>query len=142
MKPDIHYLPRAHLQVLIDALHAAGFRCVGPRATDGAIVYDTLTDAAQLPWGVTQPQAPGHYRLHASDDARCFAWANGPQALQPLLFAPREALWSSRRAGDGAMQFDDVLPKTATLAVLGVRHCDLAALAIHDQHFLLKGTRA
>ena len=141
MKPDIHYLPRAHLQALIDALHAAGFRCVGPQAADGAIVYDTLTDAAQLPWGITQTQAPGHYRLHASDDARCFAWANGPQALKPLLFAPREALWSSRRAGDGALQFDDVLPKTATLAVIGVRPCDLAALAIHDQHFLHKGTR-
>src|SRR3569832_2163569 len=141
MKPDIHYLPRAHLQALIDALHAAGFRCVGPQAADGAIVYDTLTEVAQLPWGITQTQAPGHYRLHASDDARCFAWANGPQALKPLLFAPREALWSSRRAGDGALQFDDVLPKTATLAVIGVRPCDLAALAIHDQHFLHKGTR-
>src|SRR3569623_1425945 len=99
MKPDIHYLPRAHLQALIDALHAAGFRCVGPQAADGAIVYDTLTDAAQLPWGITQTQAPGHYRLHASDDARCFAWATGPQALKPLMFAPREAMWAARRAG-------------------------------------------
>src|SRR3569833_37705 len=87
MKPDIHYLPRAHLQALIDALHAAGFRCVGPQAADGAIVYDTLTEVAQLPWGITQTQAPGHYRLHASDDARCFAWADGPQALRPLWFA-------------------------------------------------------
>src|SRR3569832_684838 len=91
MKPDIHNLPRAHLQALIDALHAAGFRCVGPQAADGAIVYDTLTEVAQLPWGITQTQAPGHYRLHASDDARCFAWANGPQAMKPLLFAPRGA---------------------------------------------------
>src|SRR3569832_2127323 len=97
MKPDIHYLPRAHLQVLIDALHAAGFRCVGPRATDGAIVYDTLTDAATLPWGVTQTQAPGHYPLLAPYYARRSAWANGPLALKPLLSAPREALWSSRR---------------------------------------------
>ncbi len=136
MTQALSFLPRPRLQALIDALHAAGFRCIGPRVAEGVIAYDALEEAAQLPWGVSETQAPGHYRLGASDTQRCFAWANGPQALKPLLFAPRENLWRSRRAADGGLRFEETLPGSAPLAVIGVRPCDIAALALQDQHFL------
>ncbi len=136
MNQVLSYLPRPDLQVLIETLQAAGFHCVGPRVVDGAIGYGALDDAAQLPWGVTEMQAPGHYRLSDSDTPRCFAWANGPQALKPFLFAPRENLWTSRREADGGLHCDETLPEAMPLAVIGVRPCDLAALALHDQHFL------
>lgn len=134
--PPALYLPRARLQDLIDALQAEGFRCVGPRLKDGAIVFDTLRSVAELPAGVRDEQAPGRYRIHPSGGARLFAWANGPQALKPLLFAPTEVLWRARRRPDGSLAFDTEAPHEKPLAVFGVRACDLAALAIQDRHFV------
>lgn len=130
------FMPRARLQDLIDALADAGFRCIGPKAKDGAIVIETLTVAAELPVGIRDAQQPGAYRLEQTGSPRAFAWANGPQALKPLLFAPREVLWRAKRRADGGIDFSTDLPQTTPLAVFGVRACDLAALAIQDQHFL------
>lgn len=140
MGRDLDYLPRAALQALLDALQAAGYRCVGPRLADGVIRYDALAHAAELPWGVTQTQAPGYYRTaQSSSQPRAFAWANGPQALKPWLFAAHEPLWRAARDADGALHFDETLPEAAPLAVIGVRACDLAALALQDRHFLKHG---
>lgn len=130
-----NYLPRARFQALLDALLAAGYRCVGPQARDGAIVYDTLARADTLPRGVRDDQAPGRYRLGRSDSPRFFAWANGPQALKPLLFAPHEPLWKVERA-HGALRFAAIAPDAVPTAVIGVRACDLAALRLQDAHFL------
>ena len=57
------FLPRAGLQALLDALHQSGYRCIGPRVRDEAIVYDTLGKATDLPQGVRDRQTPGRYRL-------------------------------------------------------------------------------
>lgn len=130
------FLPRGRLQELMDALHGAGYRCVGPQVRDGAVVYDTLMRAADLPQGVSDHQAPGEYRLGPMDGQRNFAWANGPEALRPLVFTPREALWSAGRTNEDALAFHAHTPPSEAVAVLGVRACDLAALAIYDQHFL------
>ncbi|WP_097461996.1 4Fe-4S dicluster domain-containing protein [Mangrovitalea sediminis] len=130
------FLPRAALQHLIDALIAAGYRCLGPQERDGAILYDRLTSVTQLPLGRHDRQAPGHYRLEASADPRWFAWANGPQALKPLLFAPTEPLWKVTREADGVMHFSEQAVPAEPTAVIGVRACDLAALALQDAHFM------
>lgn len=130
------FLPRAQLQHLLDALARAGFRCIGPQLRDGAVVYDTLSSARALPAGLRDYQAPGAYSVSDGGDARSFAWANGPQALKPWLFAPRETLWRAERGADGALAFVPVLPGGPPLAVVGVRACDLAALALQDQQFL------
>ena len=134
--PLQRFLPRARLQDLIEALAGAGFRCIGPREREGAIVYGPLTQAAELPAGVRDTQEAGSYRLARTASPRAFAWANGPQALKPLLFAPSEVLWRARRRPDGGIDFDSALPSVRPLAMFGVRACDLAALAIQDQHFL------
>lgn len=124
------------LDTLLAALRADGYRCVGPQPRDGAIVFDTLEQAADLPWGWQDEQAPGHYRLQHADPSRAFAWANGPQAIKPLTFAPRETLWESRIAADGHLQFAATLPAGEKVAVIGARACDLAALHLQDRHFL------
>jgi ferredoxin len=129
-------LPRERLQDLIDALTARGFRCVGPQVRDGAIVYAELDAAAQLPAGMHDRQEPSVYRLASSSTPRQFAWANGPQALKPFLFVPRQMLWRAERAADGAVQFVEPAEVLPPLAVIGVRACDLAALALQDAHFL------
>jgi sulfhydrogenase subunit beta (sulfur reductase) len=129
------FLPRANFQKLIDALVSRRYRCVGPQARDGAVVFDDITHVSELPAGYGDRQGPGHYRLEERADERLFGWANGPQALKPLLFTPREVLWDFKQDGDRA-GFEPVLPETAPMAVFGVRSCDLSALAIHDAHFL------
>jgi ferredoxin len=130
------FLRRSDFGTLLRQLGDAGYRCVGPMVRDGAIVYDTVGDASQLPQGVTEIQAPGSYRLTRGDSPRCFAWANGPQALKPLTFAPRERIWQARRDAGGALRFDDSLPDGEAIAAIGVRACDLAALYLQDKHFL------
>jgi Predicted oxidoreductases of the aldo/keto reductase family len=128
---EYQFLPRQELQRLFDRLRTAGFHCIAPQVRDGAIVYDTLADAAALPQGQHDRQAAGSYRLERDDSARCFAWANGPQALKPLTFAPRESLWRAEQGAD----FTPAALHDLPTAVLGVRACDLAALQIHDLHF-------
>jgi len=124
------------MQALLDALVSAGYRCIGPRVRDGVIVYDDLQRAEDLPVGARDDQSPGRYRVARSADRRVFAWANGASCLRPLTFAPREVLWRADRGSDGAIRFEAAAPEASPLAVIGVRSCDLAALAIHDEVFL------
>ena len=133
------YLPRDRLQALLDSLQQANYRCVGPQLRDGAIVYDTLQRVEQLPMGVHDRQSHGSYRIERSASSRYFSWANGPQALKPLLFTPREVLWRVRRDARGQLRFVSEPSTAEPLAVFGVRACDLAALRLLDQHFLRPG---
>ena len=99
------FLPREEFQSLVDGLRRAGYRCMGPRIKEGAISYGPLHSVDELPRGVHDEQSPGVYRLRRGSAQRCFAWANGPQALKPLLFAPRESLWRVDRDDDGRIHF-------------------------------------
>jgi len=141
--PGAHsrFLPRTDFPRLIEALCDGGYHCVGPQVRDGAIVYDDLTSADRLPHGRHDRQQPGEYRLVENDTPRCFAWANGPQALKPYLFAAREPMWRAERDENGVLAFTEILPEVQPLAVLGVRACDLAALKLQDAHFM-KGAHA
>ena len=130
------FFPRDRFQTLLDALRQFGYRCVGPQERDGAIVYDTLTRAEDFPRGMRDLQSPGAYRLEPTDSPRFFIWANGPQALKPFVFAPREPLWRSERKADSVIHFSEIKPAPERLAVIGVRACDLAALRLQDRHFL------
>lgn len=129
------YLPRVSFQRLIDALRMAGYRCLAPMVRDHALVFDHLERADQLPIGVSDQQGPGSYRLTKTDSSRAFAWANGPQALKPLTFAPQERLWHVC-VEQGTPKFQPVQPEVEPTAVIGVRACDLVALKLQKAHFL------
>lgn len=133
---DSGFLPHHQLPKLLQQLRSEGYQTIGPQMLNDAIQYRELDSADALPWGISQTQAPGEYRLLQGDHPRAFAWANGPQALKPLLFAPYETLWRACRNDEGVLSFSTSLPDGPSLAVIGVRACDLAALAIHDRHFL------
>jgi ferredoxin len=133
------FLARDAVQTLIDVLRSTGFRVIGPRALDGVIQFAELDDAGQLPRGIRDRQAPGEYRLEQTGSPRCFLWANGPQAIKPHAFAPTQVLWRTERRSDGTLAFEDAHREaTQSVALLGVRACDLAALALQDSHFLGK----
>jgi sulfhydrogenase subunit beta (sulfur reductase) len=132
--PDTGFLRRARFQDLIDALRAAGYRCLLPAARDGAVVFAEAQTPDHLPCGVIDRQAPGQYRLEAGPAQRWFAWSNGPQALKPLVFPAQETLWTARRDDEGLV-FAAVPVDAPPTAVIGVRACDLAALRLQEQHF-------
>jgi ferredoxin len=134
--PAIRFLPHASLQRLFDALAEDGFSIVAPRIADGTIAYAETASASDLPWGVSLAQDAGSSKIVKDSHSHCFAWANGPQALKPLLFAPREPLWRISRNEDGGYAVAAVTTAQRPLAVIGVRACDLAALSIQDRHFL------
>lgn len=132
------FLPHDKLQHLIEALQSAGYDCIGPQVRDNAIIYDRLSQSEQLPWGVRDVQAPGEYRLEKTDAHQAFGFANGPQAIKPLLFKPRETVWKVTRDAKGKLAFQSVNKPEKPIAIFGARSCDLAAMAIQDKVFLEK----
>jgi sulfhydrogenase subunit beta (sulfur reductase) len=129
------FLPHSALQRLFDVLAGEGYSVIAPQIKDACIVYEETRDARDLPWGATLLQNAGSSRIDKGGPQKCFAWANGPQALKPMLFAPREPLWRIRREEQG-YAVDIIETAHRPLAVLGIRACDLAALRIQDEHFL------
>jgi len=119
LKTIIYQYKSSGIPALLDALHQAGYRCVGPQARDGAIVYDTLGGTGDLPRGIRDAQAPGRYRLEETISPRFFSWANGPQALKPFLFISREPLWRSEQSTSGAIRFFEIKPSADLIAVIG-----------------------
>ncbi|MCI0505532.1 MAG: 4Fe-4S dicluster domain-containing protein [Gammaproteobacteria bacterium] len=136
MSHSFYYMARDQLQALINELRARGYQCIGPQVRDGAIVYDSLADCTQLPRGISEHQSPGRYVLSENNSQRYFSWANGPQAIKPYVFAPRESLWRCEKDNTGQLRFTDLKPAPGPVAIIGVRACDLAALYIQDKHFL------
>jgi len=136
MKPKYDFFQTVQLQQLLNNIQSEGYLCIGPQVRDGAIIYDAITSVEQLPYGIKDTQAPGHYSLNTSTTAKYFDWANGPQAIKPLLFTPREKLWHSSQSADGTISFKTADANLKPLAIIGARACDIAAMRIQDQHFL------
>jgi ferredoxin len=126
---------KPRLQDLIDVLRQAGYRAVGPRVSDSAIVYDDIDSIAQLPLGVLDEQDGGRYRLSSAPDAGYFDHVVGPHSLKNFVFPPRETLQELLRTG-GAWHTKPSTDPGPPVAILGVRSCDLHALAIQDRVFL------
>ena len=125
-------IERAGLDALFAALQQDGYTPVGPTVRDGAIVYDRLETAADLPAGWTDEQDGGRYRLKRRDDGALFGYAVGPQSWRRFLQPPRERLWRARRDGRGF----EIVPEDETpvrYAFIGVRACELRAIAIQDR---------
>jgi ferredoxin len=123
------------VQSLIDTLRGSGYRTVGPRVADGSIIYADLESVDQLPLGYIDRQDGGLYRLEKSASAGYFDHVVGPHSLKNFMFPPRETLLESiRKNGTWQMTSPEIDP--TPLAVIGVRSCDLHALAIQDKVFL------
>ena len=144
-------IDRDGLAALIAALRTAGYQVIGPQAVAGAIIYEPLDDISQLPAGWTDDQTPGRYRLEAASDGETgndrtgggalFGHAVGPYSWKRFLFPPGQKLWSGRRDETGFTIEAEPEPDTA-YAFLGVRGCELHALAIQDRVFGLNRTAA
>jgi sulfhydrogenase subunit beta (sulfur reductase) len=109
---------------------------LGPTLRDGAIVYDELESADELPSGWTDVQDAGVYRLRQRQDDARFGYAVGPHSWKQFLFPPRVRLWRATRADSGDFDVDDTPPERGPFAFLGVRACELHAIAIQDRVFI------
>ena len=116
------------LDGLIQELRRRGFRVVGPTLRDNAIVLDEIAGADDLPVGWGVDVAPGSYRLRARNDRAAFGHSAGPQSWKQFLHPPRQMVWSSDEPGGSA----EAVPEPR-YAFLGVRGCDLAAIAVLDR---------
>jgi sulfhydrogenase subunit beta (sulfur reductase) len=142
--PDL-VVARSQLDELLGAIARRGFRLIGPTARDGAIAYDEISSSADLPAGWTDEQDGGTYRLRRRGDDALFGYNVGPQSWKRYLFPPSSLL--SRARSDDGMSFAAAEEhaaeehaaeehKDAPLAFIGVRSCELHAIAIQDRVFL------
>jgi ferredoxin len=123
------------LDDLLAALRGRGFRVLGPTVENGAIVYDDLASAGDLPIGWTDLQDGGTYRLERRGDEARFGYAVGPHSWKRFLFPSRVRLWRARLNGSEPSIEEEPLAD-APLALVGVRSCELHAIQIQDRVLL------
>ena len=126
----------SELGKLIAALVRKGYAVVGPTVRDGAIVYDRLESVEDLPAGWTDEQAPGHYRLKRREDEALFGYVVGPQSWKKYLHPADVRLLSAERQGGTFRILNNETKPKAPQAFLGVRACELAAIAAQDRVLL------
>jgi ferredoxin len=127
-------LDRAGLDRLIEALSARGYRVLGPTVSDGAIVYGDLASTSDLPVGWTDRQEPAKYRLERRDDEALFGYVVGPQSPKTRLHPAEVVVWSGEKTAQGFAMAPPAEPPR--YAFVGVRPCELAAIAVQDRVFL------
>lgn len=129
----------SELQTLISALVRAGYDVIGPTVRDGAIVYEPLQSTDDLPAGWTDEQAPGRYRLKRDEDHAWFGYGVGPQSWKTYLHPAEVRLFSAERDGAKFRILNNESKPGRRQAFLGMRACELAAIARQDR--VLQGDR-
>ena len=124
------------LQGLIDILAGVGFTVLGPTVRNGAVVPGRVSAVDDLPRGWGDQQEPGIYRLRRRDDEALFGYAADAISWKSVLFPSRELIWQGRRTEDGFSVDGGTSPGRLgepPYAIIGIRSCDLHAVAIHDR---------
>lgn len=131
-------LSRQDFPRLLEALREAGFTVVGPRVAAGAVVYDEISRVDDLPVGWTDEQEAGHYRARKSGRPTLFGYVSGAQSWKRFLFRPQRTLWRAEREGNG-FAIQENREEAPRYAFLGMRACELHAIAVQDKVFLRDG---
>ena len=128
-------LAAGDFQTLLDALAGRGYRVLGPRLEDGQLVYGEIGKVADLPVGWTAIQEGGSFRLEPRPDQAFFGFAVGQQSWKQFLLPPHQILYQAEREGTGfhVTPGGEAVPK---FAFVGVRSCELAAMAVQDRVYL------
>jgi ferredoxin len=128
-------ISRDALEKLVECLAADNYRVLGPTLRDGAIVYDEIAHISDLPAGWTDRQDAGRYHLERREDNALFGFAVGPQSWKQFLHPPIETLWTAQQGDDG-FTITPGRPEARRFAFIGVRACELHAIAIQDRVLL------
>jgi sulfhydrogenase subunit beta (sulfur reductase) len=126
-------------QALLDVLAARGYQVMGPTLIDGQLAYGEIGKVTDLPIGWTVLQEAGTCRLEPRPDKAFFGFAVGQQSWKQFLLPPHQILWQAQGEGSGWR----LVPQTGEVpqfAFLGVRACELNAMAVQDR-VLLQGAQ-
>lgn len=150
---------RRHFGQLFESLKKRGYQVIGPTVHDGAIVYDRINFTEELPAGWTDEQDAGTYRMAPRNeeapssyvsggrvyltistlarrkDEALFGYAAGPHSWKKFLHPSEHRLWSAKRDGAG-FQIEAEPQEAPKYAFVGVRSCDLHAIAAQDKVFM------
>lgn len=129
---DYYILTPSDLNRLIKTLQAKNYTTIGPRARDGAIVYEEISCTDDLPAGYHDEQKAKHYRVTKDCSPAFFNYVVGPQSLKKFLLPPVLKVWESKRSERGLTILKDQDPAPA-YAFIGPRACELHAVAIQDK---------
>jgi len=129
--PSLPWIDRAGLDSLIELLCKLGYTVIGPRLQDGAVVLEEGQSTADFPVGWTDEQEGGKYRLKKKKNTTLFCYTVGPQSWKKYLWPPYQYLWKAQRNESG-FQVSENHKELRKYALIGVRSCELAALAILD----------
>jgi ferredoxin len=133
--PSVRYrVERVDFDRLLERIRELGYEVIGPAVGDGSIRYEPISGAADMPLGWEDSQEGGTYRLRRREDELLFAFTIGADSWKRYLFPSRIALWSAGRE-NGVLRLDDRPPEPRKLAFVGVRSCDLHAIAVQDRVF-------
>jgi NAD(P)H-flavin reductase/NAD-dependent dihydropyrimidine dehydrogenase PreA subunit len=127
------FLPRVELDRLVAVLAEGGRSVIGPIIRDGALLYDRIESAADLPTGWTDAQAPGRYELRQDGGTRTFDLGPPAQGLKRYTYPSRSPMAVAERDADGKVRFTPAEPAQPRLAFLGVRACEVAGLLVQDR---------
>lgn len=118
-------------------LRELGYTTIGPKVHNGAIIYDEIVGINDLPRGWIDEQRPGSYSLNQNDGQSLFSHVVGPHSWKKFLFPPRKQLFSvARNQSDfGFSDSSDPVPPVPKYAFVGVRACELQAIAIQGRVF-------
>jgi ferredoxin len=128
-------IDKENLHKLIESLKGSEYTVVAPTMRDGAIVYDEISGLHELPIGWSDEQDGGTYRLQRRKDEAYFGFNVGPHSWKKFLHPPALKLFSAEKNESGFkfVENNEAPPK---LAFIGVRACELHAMAIQDKVFL------
>ncbi len=136
MGPAMRILDARDLDELFQALQERGYTVVAPTVRDRAIVYDEVTSAADLPAGWSDRQEAGSYRLERRSDEALFGYTVGPHSWKKFLFPPFLRLFRAERGPGRKVRLRPEEPDATRYAFVGVRPCELHAIASQDRVFL------
>ena len=86
---DSLILEKSDFGNLLDALKEKNYKLVAPTLRDGAIIYDEIDSAEELPAGWTDVQEAGFYRIEPRKDELLFGYAVGPHSWKKFLHPPK-----------------------------------------------------
>jgi len=127
-------IQRANFDRVFDAIRRRGYQIFGPTVREGALAYDRIESVAQLPVGWSDEQGAGSYRLKQSATDLLFGYTLGQQSWKKFLFPSVFRLWRARRQDNGFV-VDGAPAEVPRFAFMGVRACELQAIALQDRVF-------
>ena len=131
----VRFIDREAFAPLLAELEARRYELIGPTVRDGTIVLDAIEGPGDLPRGVAEIQGAGTYRLEDRGDDRLFGFAHGPHSAKQFLFPPVEVVAEAERV-DGRLRVEEPVREQPKYAFIGLRSCDLHAMAIQDRVLL------